>query len=176
MPSLLKGEVLVIAQELINFLKDRKGNEGYTVVKIDLEKAYDRLEWSFIRMVLIHFGFPSNIVALIRSCISTRPAYILFNGTKHEPFSPSKGTRQFDPSSLYLFLQCMEFLGSHITKLCEEQHWPKIKVSNGGPCFSHISFADDLMLFAKSNLKYCDALISFFFLIPVVTLLAKKLT
>ena len=32
------------------------------VVKIDLEKAYDRIEWSFIRMVLIHFGFPENII------------------------------------------------------------------------------------------------------------------
>lgn len=92
------------------------------VVKIDLEKAYDRLEQSFIKMVLIHFDFPSGIIALIRNCISTTYASSLFIGTKLEPFSPSRGTRQFDPLSLYLYLQCMEFLGSHITKLCDEQH------------------------------------------------------
>ena len=50
------------------------------VVKIDLEKAYDKLEWSFIKMVLDHFGFPSNIVNLIMSCVSSTSIAILFNG------------------------------------------------------------------------------------------------
>ena len=41
------------------------------VVKIDLEKAYDHLEWSFIKIVLGHFGFPENIINLIMNCVST---------------------------------------------------------------------------------------------------------
>ena len=49
---------VIIAQELIHSLKNRGGREGFMVVKIDLEKAYDKLEWSFIKMVLDHFGFP----------------------------------------------------------------------------------------------------------------------
>lgn len=60
---------VIIAQELI-------------VVKIDLEKAYDHLEWSFIRMVLIHFGFPENIVKLILSYVSSTSTSLLFNGSK----------------------------------------------------------------------------------------------
>ena len=48
---------VIIAQELIYSLKGRKGKDGYMIVKIDLEKAYDRLEWSFIKMVLEHFAY-----------------------------------------------------------------------------------------------------------------------
>lgn len=47
---------VIIAQELIYSLRKRKGKTEFVVVKIDLKKAYDRLEWSFIKMVLEHFG------------------------------------------------------------------------------------------------------------------------
>ena len=60
-----------MVQELIYSPKNRKANDGYMVIKIDLEKACDRPEWSFIKMVLEHFGFPQNITNLIMSCIST---------------------------------------------------------------------------------------------------------
>ncbi|XP_050242398.1 uncharacterized protein LOC126691394 [Quercus robur] len=77
---------VIIAQELIYSLGKRRGKDGYMVVKIDLEKAYDCLEWSFIRMVLIHFGFPVNIIKLILSCVSTTSTSLLFNGSKLNPF------------------------------------------------------------------------------------------
>ena len=85
------------------------------VVKIDLDKAYDRLEWSFIKMVLEHFGFPENMIRLILSCVSSTTTALLFNGSKLESFHPSRGIRQGDPISPYLFLLCMEFLGAQIT-------------------------------------------------------------
>ena len=52
------------------------------VVKMDLEKAYYHLEWSFIRMVLIHFGFPEDIIKLILGGVSTTSTSLLFNGSK----------------------------------------------------------------------------------------------
>ena len=84
---------VIIAQELIHSLKRRKWREGFMVIKIDLEKAYDRLEWCFIRMVLDHFGFPKNFSELILSCISTTSTSLLFNCSKLEAFSPSRGIR-----------------------------------------------------------------------------------
>ena len=129
------------------------------LVKIDLEKVYDKLEWSFIKMVLEHFGFPPNIVKLIMNCVSTTSTTILFNGNKLDSFHPFKGIRQGDPISPYLFLLCVEFLGAHISALCEEKRWDKIKASKNGPSFSHVFYADDLMLFAKANSKNCDAIV-----------------
>ena len=63
------------------------------VLKIDLEKAFDRLEWSFIREVLVHFNFPSNLIAIIMDRISSTSISVLFNDGKLPTFSPSCGIR-----------------------------------------------------------------------------------
>ena len=79
---------VIIAQELLYTMDRMKGREGYIAVKVDLEKAYDRLEWSFIHKVLQAFRFPNNIIKLIMSCISTSSLSILVNGCALDPFSP----------------------------------------------------------------------------------------
>ena len=84
---------VVIAQELLYTMDRMKGKEGYIAVKVDLEKAYDRLEWSFIHKVLQAFRFPDNIIKLIISCISTSSLSILVNGCALDPFNPSRGIR-----------------------------------------------------------------------------------
>lgn len=144
---------VVIDQELIYSLKSRNGRDGYMVVKIDLGKAYDHLEWSFIRMVLAHFGLPQNIINLIMSCISTTSIAIFFNGSKLDPFQPSRGIRQGDPISPYIFLLCMEFLGAQITAMCEEKRWDMIKASKNGPSFSHVFFANNLCYLQRQTPK-----------------------
>ena len=149
---------VVIAQELIYTLSRKRGKEGFMVVKIDLEKAYDRLEWSFVRRVLIHFGFPHLVIKLILSCISSTSTSLLFNEGKLDPFLASRGLHQGDPLSLYLFLLCMEFLGALIDSKCEAGDWDKIKASRGVVGFSHVVFADDLLLFAKANFGNCEAI------------------
>ena len=150
---------VIITQELIYSLRKRKGRTGYMVIKFDLEKAYDRLEWSFIKMVLEHFGFLEMLIKLIMSCMSTTTTAILFNGSKLDSFQPSRGIRQGDPISPYLFLLCMEFLGAQITSMCEDKRWDKVKASRSGSSFSHVFFADDLMLFPKANSKNCESII-----------------
>ena len=111
---------VMIVQELFSTLDRKKGNEGYMSIKVDLEKAYDRLEWSFIHQVLIAFQFPQNLIKLIMSCITTSKVSILFNGGALEAFVPSRGIRQGDPISPYLFILCMEYLGHLIEKKCVE--------------------------------------------------------
>jgi hypothetical protein len=111
---------VVIAQELIYSLGRKKGKMGFMVVKIDLEKAFDRLEWSFVRRVLIHFGFPPSIIKLILSCISSTSTSLLLNGGRLDSFFALRGLRQCNSLSPYLFLLCMEYLGALIDRECEE--------------------------------------------------------
>jgi hypothetical protein len=150
---------LIIAQELVYTLSKKRGKQGFMIVKIDLEKAFDRMEWSFVRRVLIHFGFPPMIIKLILSCISSTSTSLLFNGSKLPHFLTSRGLRQGDPLSLYLFILCMEFLGALIDHKYASGDWTKVKASRGGPGFSHVFFGDDLLLFAKANDKNCAAIV-----------------
>lgn len=55
-------------------------------IEIDLEKAYDRLEWRFIREVLFSANFPMELIKLILSCVSSTSTSILFNGGALEAF------------------------------------------------------------------------------------------
>ena len=145
----------VIVQELIHSISKKKGGTGYMAVKIDLEKAYDKLEWSFIRDVLVKINLPQNLIDLIMSCVSSSSSSIMFNGGCLEPFLPSRGIRQGDPLSPYLFILCMEFLGQLIEEKCSQKRWAPVKSSQGGIAFSHLMFADDIVLFAKADHMNC---------------------
>ena len=83
----------IVVQEIIHTMGRTKGKGGYMALKIDLEKAYDKLEWGFIRSMLIRFNFPNNLIEIIMSCISSVSTSLLFNGGSLEPFRPSRGIR-----------------------------------------------------------------------------------
>ena len=130
---------------------------GYMAIKIDLEKAYDKLEWSFIRDMLIRENLLADLIDIIMSCISMVSTSVLFNGETLDLIYPSRGIRQGDPLSPYLFILCMEFFGWLIEEKCNAKLWQPVKASCGGPAFSHLFFADDLVLFAKADQINCSA-------------------
>lgn len=109
-------------------------------IKVDLEKAYDKIEWSFIREVLINANLPQNLISLIMSCVSSVFTSILFNGGKREPILPSRGIRQGDLLSPYLFILCMEALGHLIEEKCKEKNGILLKAPTMGLAFC-ISFS-----------------------------------
>ena len=84
----------IIVQEMIHTLSRKKGKVGYMALKIDLEKTYDKLEWSFIRDMLFKANLPEDLIGIIMSCISTVSMEILVNGEALEPIYPSRGIRQ----------------------------------------------------------------------------------
>ena len=144
-------DTAIIVQEVIHSFSKKKGKVGYMALKINLKKAYDKLEWSFIREVLIRANLLADLIDIIMSCISTVSTSILFNGEALEPLYPLRGIRQGDPLSPYLFILCMEYLGQLIVKKCNAKLWQLVKASGNGPAFSHLFFADDLVLFARAD-------------------------
>lgn len=62
---------VIIAQELLYSMDEMKGREGFMAIKVYLEKAYNRLEWSFIHNIVQAFHFPKNLIKVIMSCVST---------------------------------------------------------------------------------------------------------
>lgn len=83
-------------------------------MKLDMSKAYDRVEWSFIEVALKALGFRERWIRLLMSCIRSVTYSILINGQTRRYFAPSRGLRQGDPLSPYIFLICVESLTSLI--------------------------------------------------------------
>lgn len=76
----------IIAQELIHTISRKKGKAGFMVIKIDLEKVYDMLEWSFTRVMLNRNNLPRSLIKLIMSCISIVSTSIQVNGGDLGPY------------------------------------------------------------------------------------------
>ncbi|GKV33503.1 hypothetical protein SLEP1_g42009 [Rubroshorea leprosula] len=89
----------------------------------------------------------------------------IVNGGIFESFQPSKGLRQGDPLSPYLFILCLEFLSLHIQQDVQNGHWKVAKLGRSGPIISHLFFADDLIFIGKAstaNASHLKNLLSFF--------------
>ena len=72
---------VIVAQELVYTLEKKKGKAGFMIIKIDMKKAYDRMEWSFVRSMMCSLGFHGDTVELILSCISSTSVAFLFIGS-----------------------------------------------------------------------------------------------
>ncbi|KAK3219832.1 hypothetical protein Dsin_013802 [Dipteronia sinensis] len=123
--------------------------------KIDLAKAYDRLQWSFIKNVIMEVGISSSLVELIIWCVTSVQYQVILNGEMSEQFTHRCGIRQGIPPSPYLLVLCTEKLSHLITQKVHSGMWKCVKISRG-PIISHIFFADDLILFGQATIPQAD--------------------
>lgn len=78
---------------------------------------------------------------------------VLWNGEPTDTFTPSRGIRQGDPLSPYIFVLCMERLNQIIEESIIANKWQPIRASRNGPKLSNLCFADDIILFAEANIE-----------------------
>ncbi|XP_056848921.1 uncharacterized protein LOC130499048 [Raphanus sativus] len=127
-------------------------------VKTDMSKAYDRIEWIFLREVLQRMGFHETWTEWVMECVSSVSYSFLINGGPQGKVVPSRGLRQGDPLSPYLFILCTEVLSGLCNKAQENGTLPGVKVGRHCPPINHLLFADDTMFFGKSNAASCATL------------------
>ncbi|XP_024190158.1 uncharacterized protein LOC112194141 [Rosa chinensis] len=155
-PNRLITDNTLVASELAHYMhKLRRGQEGFLALKLDISKAYDRLEWGFLQRIMIKMGFAEQWVALIMSCLSTVRFSFLINGTPRGYVTPQRGLRQGDPLSPYLFLLCAEGLSALISHVVSNGQWQGLRVCDGAPSISHLLFADDSMLYFYATIQDC---------------------
>ncbi|KAB2616581.1 hypothetical protein D8674_023169 [Pyrus ussuriensis x Pyrus communis] len=145
-----------IAHEMFHFLKGRKARNKFEMgIKLDMQKAYDRVEWDFLDAVMERMGFCNRWRSLISGCLSSVQFAVLLNGQAGAPFVPSRGIRQGDPLSPYLFILVGEVLSKMIQGAVDQGRLEGVKMGGSGPVISHLFFADDTLLFLRADQKNC---------------------
>ncbi|GJS97983.1 hypothetical protein Tco_0819153 [Tanacetum coccineum] len=115
---------ILLTQELMHNYHLERGTPR-CAFKVDIQKAYDTVDWDFLRIILLGFGFHQKMVSWIMECVTSTSYSICVNGSLHGYFKGKRGLRQGDPLSRFMYCSKME-----LVNLC---------------------FADDLFLFAYGD-------------------------
>lgn len=127
-------------------------------IKTDMSKAYDRLEWDFIKSVLEKMGFNSLLIKWVMQCISTVSYTFIINGASRGYVKPGRGIRQGDPLSPYLFILCSDVLSGLCSSAQRKGLIKGVSIAATCPSLTHLLFADDTMFFCSANRKNAEAL------------------
>lgn len=143
------GDNILLATELIRGYT-QKSVTPRCMMKVDLKKAYDSLEWSFLDTMMMELGFPRVFIDWIMNFLCSVTYSLLINGVPSTPFSAKKGLRQGDPMSPFLFAIGMEYLSRclHELKFVPDFNFhPKCEKMG----LTHLMFADDLLMFSRAD-------------------------
>jgi hypothetical protein len=147
---------IIMANECLHFMKQNKAKKNhYYALKLDVRKAYDRLEWRYLEAVMIKLGFHRRWVQMIMRLVTSVSFQVLFNGGKLQQFLPTRGVRQGHPISPYFLLAAKGIL-------CLLKHHSLssglhgLMVAPSAPAVSHLLFADDSMLLFKADVESAE--------------------
>ncbi|XP_056685735.1 uncharacterized protein [Spinacia oleracea] len=140
---------IMVVQDLVRHY-GRKGVKPSCLMKIDLQKSYDTVDWQFLQEMLELLDFPKQFVDMVMQCVSTPMFSLMLNGSMHGFFKSQRGLRQGDPIAPLLFVICMEYLSrilNRVSAMPQFQFHPRCK----GIGLTHLCFVDDLIICSRGD-------------------------
>jgi hypothetical protein len=154
-PGRLITDNALMAFECIHSIQTgTSARRRFCAYKLDMAKAYDRVDWRFLEGVLAKLGFHSQWIRWVMACVNTVCYSIHFNGHMLDPFTPTCGIRQGDPLSPYLFLFVADGLSCLIRKEIENNALHELHICRRAPGISRLLFADDRLLFFEATIEH----------------------
>lgn len=134
----------LVTFEIIHHMKCKtKRKNGDVALKIDIRKAYDKVDWGYLRAVMERMGFHDTWIRWIMLCVESVNYSVLVNQELVGPIIPGRAIRQGDPLSPYLFILCAEDLSNLIQHAERRGDLYGAKICRGAPTVTHLVFADD---------------------------------
>ena len=122
-------------------------------VKLNISKAYNRVEWGFLKSIMLKIGLDHRWVDLAMETVTIASYSVLINGDPRGFVTPSRGIKQGDPLSPYLFLLCTKGLSALLRKAEEDRVFKGIMSSQNGVCTSYL-------LFCCATVEECQRLVT----------------
>ena len=136
---------MLVSYETLHAMHIRK--KGALALKLDVSKAYDRVEWGFLKGMMVKLGFSEVWMDRVMSCVSTPSFSVRINGKAYGNITPSRGIRQGDPLSPYLLLICAEGFTSLLARAEIEGRLHGVALCRSAPSISNLLSADDSFIF-----------------------------
>ncbi|CAN6724078.1 unnamed protein product [Malus baccata var. baccata] len=149
----IQDNILVVHEILHSLNHQSKDMQKGMAIKLDMAKAYDRVEWDFLLSMMSKLGFAPFFCNRVKECISTVSFSILINGSPTGYIQPQRGLRQGDPLSPFLFLICTEGFSSLIKNGMECGLLHGYRFTPNGTPITHLFFADDSVLFGNATVE-----------------------
>ena len=144
---------IIIAQEITHTFVLKSWQQQAFMLKIDLAKAFDRLEWNFIVSALARKGLHGHFINLVHACISSPTFSVLINGQPSHKFKSFRGIRQGCPMSPYLFVIAINELSISLNEALQANHLQGISLGPNCPFVHSLLFADDLLVCGQATLR-----------------------
>ncbi|KAI3750395.1 hypothetical protein L2E82_21030 [Cichorium intybus] len=144
----------LVTNEICSWAK--KVKKKILLFKVDFDKAFDSINWEYLNSVLVQMGFGNKWCRWINGCLRSSRASVLVNGAPTKEFEITRGVRQGDPLSPFLFIIAMEGLNAALLSAREHDIFNGVKLPNNGPSVSHLFYADDALFigeWSRSNVK-----------------------
>ncbi|GKA19790.1 RNA-directed DNA polymerase, eukaryota, reverse transcriptase zinc-binding domain protein [Tanacetum coccineum] len=156
-PGRLIQDNILITQELLKGYNRKQGPQR-CALKIDIAKAYDTVNWSFLKQTLIHFGFHEKIIGWIMTCVTSAAFSICINKERYGYLKSGRGLRQGDLMSPYLFTLVMEVLSLIIQIRVSKSHNFRYHRGCKDLKLTQLCFVDHLLTLCNGDYKSIEVL------------------
>ncbi|KAJ3704591.1 hypothetical protein LUZ61_008296 [Rhynchospora tenuis] len=153
-------ENIILVKETLHSFSKHDFKQKNFMLKADVNKAFDKLDWAFLERAMRYLNIPEKIISLLLSSYKRAKVTITINGRGDGFIRPTQGLRQGCPMSPYVFIIAMEALSRWLQEATAQGVLKGVRVAHTSPILTHAIYADDLILMGDTSTAEVDAFVN----------------